>query len=228
MSEGGNMGRGDMSRQSSQKVGGTSSVTGGNVNQDNIPVDASMNHYELPNLTQLLYDFTNKEQDTIMRCFRVGNYNSIRDLPANLLPNAVIKMLNDKQDTNLLWRQHQPKVATLTGGGLFSEYEYKGDDYVVFLKQKTDERLERERKRKDLHKRPFYLNMNQYHWKYHDCFLPEEKQKDYVIPYFVHDDPYEASEEDIWRAKWLHEQKILFGDFRPAQLDRSLERLTPS
>ena len=46
------------------------------------------------------------------------------------------------------------------------------------------------------------------------------------MPYFVHDDPYEASEEEILRAKWLHEQKILNGDFRPAQQDRSLERLT--
>ena len=44
----------------------------------------------------------------------------------------------------------------------------------------------------------------------------EEKQKDYVMPYFVHDDPYEASEEELLRAKWLHEQKILNGDFRPA------------
>lgn len=69
--------------------------------------------------------------------------------------------------------------------------------------------------------------MDQYHWKYHDCFLPEDKQKDYVLPYFVHDDPYEASEEELLRAKWLHDQKLLNGDFRPAQLDKSLERLTP-
>ena len=70
--------------------------------------------------------------------------------------------------------------------------------------------------------------MNQYHWKYHDCFLPEEKQKDYVIPYFVHDDPYEATEEDLLRAKWLADQNVLHGDFRPAQQDRSIERLTTS
>jgi len=215
-----------MSRQSSQKAAATLQGTGANANQENIPVDASMNHYELPNLTQLLYDFTNKEQDTIMRCFRVGNYTSLRDLPANLLPNSVIKMLNDKQDANLMWKQPQPKVQTLTGGGLFSDYEYIGEDYVMYLKQKKDERTAKEQQPK-LHKRPFYLNMNKYHWKYHDCFLPEEKQKDYVMPYFVHDDPYEASEEDMLRAKWLHEQKILFGDFRPAQQDRSLERLTP-
>jgi hypothetical protein len=32
-----------------------------NKEQADIPVDTSINHYELPNLTQLLYDFTNKE-----------------------------------------------------------------------------------------------------------------------------------------------------------------------
>ena len=69
-----------------------------------------------------------------MRCFRVGNYTSLRDLPANLLPNAVTKMLNDKQDSNLLWRQPPPKVATLTGGGLFSDYEYMPDAYDMYLK----------------------------------------------------------------------------------------------
>lgn len=71
-----------------------------------------------------------------MRCFRVGSYTSIRDLPSNLLPNAVTKMMNDKQDSNLVWRQPAPKVATLTGGGLFSEYEYMEDSYQMFLKHK--------------------------------------------------------------------------------------------
>ncbi len=104
MSDGGAIGgRTEMSRQSSKNLGGTNtSMSQGGQNQEAIPVDQTMNHYELPNLTQLLYDFTNKEQDTIMRCFRVGNYTSLRDLPANLLPNAVTKMMNDKQDNNLL------------------------------------------------------------------------------------------------------------------------------
>ena len=29
--------------------------------QEAIPVDPNIQHYEMPNLTQLLYDFTNKE-----------------------------------------------------------------------------------------------------------------------------------------------------------------------
>ena len=49
-----------------------------------------------------------------------------------------------------------------------------------------------------------------------------------MMPYFVYDDPYEQSEEELNRAKWLHENKILCGDFRPAQADKSLERLTPT
>jgi hypothetical protein len=57
--------------------------------QPQIPIDASIRHYELPNLTQLLYDFTNKEQDAIQQCFRTGNFTSLRDLPAHLLPNAI-------------------------------------------------------------------------------------------------------------------------------------------
>ena len=67
--------------------------------------------------------------------------------------------------------------------------------------------------------------MDRYVWKYQDCFLSEEQKKNYVLPYFVSDDPYEATEEELLRAKWLHENKILHGDFKPAQLDKSLEKI---
>lgn len=70
--------------------------------------------------------------------------------------------------------------------------------------------------------------MNTFTWKYHDCFLAPEKQKDYVMPYFTENDPFEAAEEDLYRAKWLSENKFLAGDFRPAVADKSLERLTPA
>lgn len=53
-----------MSRQSSKNLGATNSSNmsqGAGANQETIPIDTSINHYELPNLTQLLYDFTNRE-----------------------------------------------------------------------------------------------------------------------------------------------------------------------
>ena len=64
--------------------------------QDSIPIDNSIQHYELPNLTQLLYDYTNKERDLIQRCFRTGNYNALRELPNNLAPNQILKYLREK------------------------------------------------------------------------------------------------------------------------------------
>lgn len=57
--------------------------------------------------------------------------------------------------------------------------------------------------------------MDQTKWKYQDCFAADD-QKDYVAPFLANEDPYEVIEEEVLRAKWLHENKILNGDFRPA------------
>ena len=81
-----------------------------------------------------------------MKCFRVGNYTSLRDLPNQIASSNVLKAMNDKQDTNFQYRPPPPRVQTLTGGGLFKDYEWMPDAYDIFLKQKSDERKERERK----------------------------------------------------------------------------------
>jgi len=47
-------------------------------------------HYEVPSLSSMLYEFTNKEQTSIVNAFRIGNYTDIRDLPNNLAPNNVL------------------------------------------------------------------------------------------------------------------------------------------
>lgn len=87
-------------------------------------------------MTQLLYDFTNKEQDTIQQCFRTGNYASLRDLPPGLMPNAIAKAMREKQDTNLAFKPPQGKVVNLSGGGLFRDYEWMPEPYDNFLKAK--------------------------------------------------------------------------------------------
>ena len=55
-------------------------------------------HYEVPNLSSsklreltiiVLYDYTNKEYDIIKNAFRIGNWDSIRDLPYDLKPYSV-------------------------------------------------------------------------------------------------------------------------------------------
>ena len=124
----------------------SASVSGSQRDTDVIPVDSNINHYELPNLTQLLYDFTNKEQEIIAKCFRVGNYQSLRDLPNNILSGNLIKAMNEKQDGNFQYRQVPPRVQTLTGGGLFKDYEWMPDSFDIYMKQKSDERKENQRK----------------------------------------------------------------------------------
>jgi len=144
------------------------------------------------------------------------------------MPNAIQKAMRDKQDTNLAFKPPQGKVVNLAGGGLFRDYEWMPEPYDNFLKAKSVEKKENKFKQQVVSKSEFVAGMDRFVWKYHDCFLSEEQKKNYVLPYFVSDDPYEATEEELLRAKWLHENKIMNGEFRPCQADKSLERLTSS
>jgi len=148
-------------------------------------------------------------------------------MPAHLLPNAIAKALREKQDTNLVYKPPVGKVVNLTGGGLFRDFEWMPEPYDAFLKQKAAEKDLHRLKQEAISDTNFLAFSDKKTWKYHDCFLSDEQKKNYVLPYFVSDDPYEASEEEMMRAKWLHENKIMSGDFRPALNDKSLERLTP-
>ena len=59
------------------------------------------NHYEVPSLSSMLYEYTNKEQDSVLNAFRTGNFNSIRDLPDNIAPNNVLQQLQIKMKQEL-------------------------------------------------------------------------------------------------------------------------------
>lgn len=63
--------------------------------------EGQMSHYEMPNLSACLYDYTNKEQELIVRCFRTGNYDSLRDLPNGLAPQQVIEAMKEKISKNI-------------------------------------------------------------------------------------------------------------------------------
>ncbi len=47
-------------------------------------------HYEVPILSSMLYDYTNKEQERIKKSFRTGNFIGLRDLPANMQPGNIL------------------------------------------------------------------------------------------------------------------------------------------
>jgi hypothetical protein len=46
----------------------------------------------------VLYEYTNKEQELVTSCFRVGNFFTLRDLPNELGPNNIIQALREKLD----------------------------------------------------------------------------------------------------------------------------------
>lgn len=53
-------------------------------------------HYECPNLSSMLYAYTNKERDTVQQAFRGGNYQTIRALPDEIRPFNVGQAVKTK------------------------------------------------------------------------------------------------------------------------------------
>ena len=94
------------------------------------------NHYEVPNLSSMLYEFTNNEQDRIHQSFRVGNFQSLRDLPRHLLPGNVSDYSRSKIQSNL-YRQVEERsyVELQNGGGYFSKFAWQPDEYANFLEK---------------------------------------------------------------------------------------------
>jgi hypothetical protein len=183
--------------------------------------EANMSHYEMPNLAACLYDYTNKEQDAINRCFRTGNYDSLRDLPNDIAPQRLLEAIKQKindnisQNPNPPERDHKGKVIKLAGGGLFYEFEWMPDSFSKFLEAKRKDKELSDEVISSLHKKPFNPTYGHITTKYENPF--NEGNKETIFPMFREvDDPYEASQDELYRAKWIKDNKILHGDFKPS------------
>ena len=123
--------------------------------------DAQMSHYEMPNLAACLYDYTNKEQDMVYRCFRTGNYDSLRDLPNELAPQQVIEKLKEKITSNIEGgqnppeRDHKGRIVKLAGGGLFHEFEWMPDSFSNFLESQRKDNADSKQVIESIHPKPF-------------------------------------------------------------------------
>lgn len=195
--------------------------------------EAQMSHYEMPNLSACLYDYTNKEQDAIYRCFRTGNYDSIRDLPNDIAPQHLIEQIKDKITKNITKnpnepeRDHRGKIIKLAGGGLFHEFEWMPDSFSNFLEAKRKEKGESDETIGKLHSKPFVSTHDPVTTKYENPFQIDRKET--VYPMFKEvDDPYEASQDELLRAKWVKDNRILHGDFKPSTCDKGLTQVNRS
>jgi len=46
----------------------------------------------------VLYEYTNREQDLVQACFRIGNFVSIRDMPEEFGPNNVLQAMRERAE----------------------------------------------------------------------------------------------------------------------------------
>ena len=190
----------------------------------------NMSHYEMPNLAACLYEYTNKEQDTILRCFRNSNFDSIRDLPTSLGPQSVIEQLKEKITKNISKNEHEPerdhrgKIVKLAGGGLFHEFEWMPDSFFNFLNSQRQDKHESDDIINKLHDKPFISTHDPITSKYENPFNAGKKET--VFPLFREvEDPYEASKDDMNQEKWHKKANILRGEFKPATSEKSLTQI---
>ena len=117
------------------------------------------NHFQVPNLSSMLYQFTNSEADRVQSCFRVGNFHSLRDLPKHLLPGNVSFMSSAKINENLYSsREERSYIELQKGGGYFSKFEWQPDPYSLFMDAQTTARSSHLQKQIDMHgKVPFKI-----------------------------------------------------------------------
>jgi len=84
-------------------------------------------------LSSMLYEFTNREQERVHNTFRVGNFQSLRDLPNDILAGSILNAQKDKIEHNLYVPVEQKSYVELFGGGgYFSKFEWKEDPYELF------------------------------------------------------------------------------------------------
>ncbi len=69
----------------------------------------------------VLYEYTNKEQQIVQSCFRIGNYFSLRDLPDDFSANNVNQSMRERlekaQIISAINAQNRKIYASLGGGG---------------------------------------------------------------------------------------------------------------
>lgn len=182
----------------------------------------TVSHYEVPNLTSMLYEYTNKEQEHIQRCFRAGNFTHLRELPNQVQPNSIIETTREKQNFNVHFRSKgAPTTRLLDKKTYYKKFEYMEDNYEGFLEAQRKEKAESKAKQKALHgDKDFYPVVPKPKGKYENPF--NETDKEYLFPFLSEEDPYEAAKDEVLRHKWIEESKNLYGEFKPSSKEHSL------
>lgn len=200
-------------------VGGSGSV---GALYDDAPIEpriALLPRYALPNITSMLPEYANHEQDTIRRAFQSANCEyAIQHLPNEMYTHEVNRARAlMRQDVRSKASPHAPAPGEKSNArvtnthGLFGEFAYEDDPIERQREMTRAERLAGEAHRLTLHPETggrFVPAGNVLKGQYEEGF-----EEGATYPYSM--SPYEAYEDDALRAKWMEEAKVLYGAFAP-------------
>ena len=176
-------------------------------------------HYEVPNLSSMLYEYTHKEKDRVSEAFRTGNYHSLRDLPRHLLPGNVSTWSRSKIESNLFTQPEEKRYIELqNGGGYFQKFDYQESPFELFLEQSSKDRQNSDAIIEKLHgSKPFLSQPKQDHIYKHQnpfgSYLWDKNEEQKYVGFLSENDPYEANAFEVLRARWINDSKKLYGDF---------------
>lgn len=99
------------------------------------------------------------------------------------------------------------------------------DSFANFLDSKRKDKEESDKIIEELHGKQAYVTSHNITTLKHENPFNEGK-KETVFPLFKEvDDPYEASQDELLRAKWIKDNRILHGDFKPSNCDKGLTQV---
>ena len=197
---------------------------------------ARLPRYALPNLTSILPDFVNSEQDFIRRTFQASNYDRLSTLPDDIRAQRVHEARLDHIDKSLHLSSMSvggPEEGDGKGGGrgggwgnsgaggaLFQEFEYISSPYGLADQISALESEASEFKRREVgHAEDFCPGGSLKKLPHEDGFVEGG-----TFPY--HADPYERAGDQILRHRWMMEARAVSGPFVPSGADKALGKPT--
>ena len=178
-------------------------------------------NYAKPNLSHMLYDYTNRDQDLVAQAFRTGNFTYLSSLPNFIQPSAVADALAQKSVESV--NRHskpKPKLCHLWGcDGLVHEFEWMPDSYEGLSQQLKKERVESEAKRKLISGTDFVAPGTLAKDKHEEGFSGKN------VEFLTVNEPYGAAVEHANRLKWIQECQLLAGDFKPCVRDKAMSKV---
>jgi hypothetical protein len=177
-------------------------------------------HYAEPTITSVLPTYLNEEQDMIRNAFHAGNFRSMHMLPNEMRANYVNEARANHMDANItsafgVAPFGSYRVAGKDGPrGLFQEFEYAPEPSALADELKAQEKAEEAASRgQSTNVQTFYYtNAN-------PSANKPEFDYDNEMQY---QDPFDVSQNEDMRRKWLEKSKILHGPFRPSQQAQGL------